>query len=86
MLKDFFLNEVENAILKGIKDNKIGQMSEYTKGSLMIEKPKNPDFGAPESGEGREGGVGEKIGIEDTYKEPRETEDAWRPGRLEIFN
>ena len=45
MLKDFFLNEVENAILKGIKDNKIGQMGEYTKGSLMIEKPKNPDFG-----------------------------------------
>ncbi len=45
MLKDFFLNEVEEAILKAIKDNKLGQSSEYTKGSLMIEKPKNPDFG-----------------------------------------
>ena len=45
MLKDFFLNEVEEAILKAIKDNKLGQASEYTKGSLMIEKPKNPDFG-----------------------------------------
>ena len=45
MLKDFFLNEVEDAILKAIKDNKLGQASEYTKGSLMIEKPKNPDFG-----------------------------------------
>ena len=38
MLKDFFLNEVEEAILKAIKDNKLGQASEYTKGSLMIEK------------------------------------------------
>ena len=45
MLKDFFLNEVENAILKAVKDNKLGQASEYTKGSLIIEKPKNPDFG-----------------------------------------
>ena len=45
MLKDFFLNEVEEAILKAIKDNKLGQASGYTKGSLMIEKPKNPDFG-----------------------------------------
>ena len=45
MLKDFFLNEVEEAILKAIKDNKLGQANEYIKGSLMIEKPKNPDFG-----------------------------------------
>ena len=45
MLKDFFLNEVEEAILKTIKDNKLGQANEYIKGSLMIEKPKNPDFG-----------------------------------------
>ena len=45
MLKDFFLEEVENAILKGVSENKIGQMSEYTKGSLLIEKPKNTDFG-----------------------------------------
>ena len=45
MLKDFFLNEVEEAILKAIKDNKLGQANEYIKGSLIIEKPKNPDFG-----------------------------------------
>ena len=45
MLKDFFLNEVEEAILKAIKENKLGQASEYTKGTLIIEKPKNPDFG-----------------------------------------
>ncbi len=45
MLKDFFLNEVENAVIQAIKDNKLNQASEYTKGSLMIEKPKNPDFG-----------------------------------------
>ena len=29
MLKDFFLNEVEEAILKAIKDNKLGQASEF---------------------------------------------------------
>ncbi len=45
MLKDFFLNEVENAVLKGIEANAIGQMNEYKKGSLIIEKPKNQEFG-----------------------------------------
>ena len=45
MLKDFFLNEVENAILEAIKNNKLGQAGEYKRGSLIIEKPKNPDFG-----------------------------------------
>ena len=45
MLKDFFLNEVEDAILKAIKENKLGQASEYQRGALIIEKPKNPDFG-----------------------------------------
>ena len=45
MLKDFFLNEVENAINKAIEAKTIGQMSEYTQGSLLIEKPKNADFG-----------------------------------------
>ncbi len=45
MLKDFFLNEVETAILEAIKNNKLGQASEYQKGTLMIEKPKNSDFG-----------------------------------------
>ena len=45
MLKDFFLSEVENAVETAINNDKLGQMSEYEKGSLIIEKPKNPDFG-----------------------------------------
>ena len=45
MLKDFFLKEVESGINKAIKSGTLGQMSEYTDSSLMIEKPKNPDFG-----------------------------------------
>lgn len=45
MLKNLFLNETENAIETAIKFNKLGQMQEYKKGSLSVEKPKNPDFG-----------------------------------------
>ncbi len=45
MLKDLFLNETENAIEYAIKSNKLGQMTEYTKGTLSVEKPKNTDFG-----------------------------------------
>lgn len=45
MLRDYFLNKVENAIEKAIIANKLGQMTEYTKGTLSVEKPKNPDFG-----------------------------------------
>lgn len=45
MLRDYFLNKVENAIEKAIVANKLGQMTEYTKGILSVEKPKNPDFG-----------------------------------------
>ncbi|MBR1776858.1 arginine--tRNA ligase [bacterium] len=45
MLKDFFLKEVEQGISKAITVGSLGQMSEYTSGSLIIEKPKNPDFG-----------------------------------------
>ena len=45
MLKDYFLNKVENAINEAINAQKLGQMSEYAKGSLVVEKPKNPDFG-----------------------------------------
>lgn len=45
MLRDYFLNKVENAIEKSIVANKLGQMTEYTKGTLSVEKPKNPDFG-----------------------------------------
>lgn len=39
------MNKVENAIEKAIVANKLGQMTEYTKGTLSVEKPKNPDFG-----------------------------------------
>ena len=45
MLKDYFLNKVENAIREAVNAQKLGQMSEYAKGSLVVEKPKNPDFG-----------------------------------------
>lgn len=45
MLKDFFLKEVETAVVLAIKNNKLGQMSEYEKGTLSVEKPKNADFG-----------------------------------------
>lgn len=40
MLKDYFLNKIENAIEIAVKEGKLGQMSEYTKGSLPVEKPK----------------------------------------------
>lgn len=45
MLKDFFLEEIERAINSAIKDNKLGQMTEYKVGGLSMEKPKNPEFG-----------------------------------------
>ena len=45
MLKDLYLKEVENAIDTAIKAEKLGQMTEYTPGSLNVEKPKNSEFG-----------------------------------------
>lgn len=45
MLKDYFLNKIESAIEKAVVAGKLGQMNEYTKGSLTVEKPKNTDFG-----------------------------------------
>ena len=45
MLKEFFLSEVEAAIEKAVKSQKLGQMNEYQKGSLLVEKPKNTEFG-----------------------------------------
>ncbi len=45
MLRDYFLNKVEDALISAVNSGKIGQMSEYTKGSLIVEKPKNPEFG-----------------------------------------
>ena len=45
MLKDFFLNEVKQGITKAIATNELGQMNTDSEFSLIIEKPKNPDFG-----------------------------------------
>lgn len=45
MLRDYFINKIENAIEQAVAENKLGQMTEYVKGSLSVEKPKNPEFG-----------------------------------------
>ena len=45
MIKDYFLNKIEDAILKTIENDKLGEMKEYTKGTLITERPKNLDFG-----------------------------------------
>ena len=45
MIKDYFINQIEAAAEKAVKNNKLGQMSEFVKGTLVVEKPKNPDFG-----------------------------------------
>ena len=45
MIKDYFIEKVENAIEKAIAANKLGSMTDYTKGSLSVERPKNADFG-----------------------------------------
>ena len=45
MLKDFFLNEVKQGITKAVEANELGQMSAENEYSLIMEKPKNPDFG-----------------------------------------
>lgn len=44
-IKDYFLNEIETAIEKAIDANKLGEMKEYTRGTLSTERPKNADFG-----------------------------------------
>ena len=45
MIKDYFIEKVENAIDKAIEAGKLGSMTEYKKGSLAVERPKNADFG-----------------------------------------
>ena len=45
MLKDFFLNEVKKGINKAIENGKLGSMGVNDEFTLIIEKPKNPDFG-----------------------------------------
>ena len=45
MLKDFFLNEVKNSVNEAIKSGTLGQMGINDEFTLIVEKPKNPDFG-----------------------------------------
>ena len=45
MYKNLLLNDIEKAIIKAVENKQLGSMEEYTKGSLIIEKPKNPEFG-----------------------------------------
>ena len=45
MLKDFFLKEIEIGINKAIETKTLGQMGINDKYTLIVEKPKNPDFG-----------------------------------------
>lgn len=45
MLKDYFLNIINNAINSAIKDNKLGPMTLLDEFQLQIEIPKNTQFG-----------------------------------------
>lgn len=45
MLKDFFLNETKNSVKEAVKQGKLGQMSPDDEFSLIVEKPKNAEFG-----------------------------------------
>ena len=45
MIKDYFINSVEKAINSAIKEGRLGAMSEYKNGTLVVERPKNQDFG-----------------------------------------
>lgn len=45
MIKDYFLTKIEDAIIKATTKGTLGQMKEYEKGSIVVERPKNSDFG-----------------------------------------
>ncbi len=45
MIKDYFINEIEKAVCKAVEAKKLGAMTEYSKGTLSPERPKNIDFG-----------------------------------------
>ena len=45
MLKDFFIKEAEGAVSRAVQAGKLGQMGMDDKYTLIIEKPKNPEFG-----------------------------------------
>ena len=45
MIKDYFINSIEIALKEAVIKNKLGQMTEYKDGTLVVERPKNSDFG-----------------------------------------
>ena len=45
MIKDYFINEIENAVEKAVNAAELGSMTEYKRGTLVPERPKNVDFG-----------------------------------------
>lgn len=45
MIKDYFLDKIETAIENAVKDNKLGDMKEFERGTLNTERPKNIEFG-----------------------------------------
>lgn len=45
MIKDYFINGIENALENAVKNGKLGSMTEYERGTLKPERPKNAEFG-----------------------------------------
>ena len=45
MIKDYFINEIENDEKKAVNAAELGSMTEYKRGTLVPERPKNVDFG-----------------------------------------
>lgn len=45
MIKDYFINSIENALENAVKNGKVGSMTEYERGTLKPERPKNAEFG-----------------------------------------
>ena len=45
MIKDYFINSIENALENAVKKGKLGSMTEYERGTLKPERPKNAEFG-----------------------------------------
>lgn len=45
MIKDYFINSIENALENAVKNGKLGSMTVYERGTLKPERPKNAEFG-----------------------------------------
>lgn len=45
MIKDYFINSIENALENAVKNGRLGSMTEYERGTLKPERPKNAEFG-----------------------------------------